>query len=125
MSSSRWDWPVLLALAGYLANYEAAWQAEGIAEYYLFPGSRMRMLDDEGTRWTRRVRAGVKPMSRDGARVAFKQQEAIAKIKGAPTPNLPLLRKSRPATTVRFGPNGPHNGPQEKSAWGPLVARHF
>src|SRR5258707_12700415 len=46
----------------------------------LFPGSRMRMLDDEGTRWTRRVRAGVKPMSRDGARVAFKQLEAIAKI---------------------------------------------
>ena len=68
------------ALAGYLANYEAAWQAEEIADYYLFPGSRMRMLDESGTRWTRRVRAGVKPMSRDGARVAFKHLEAIAKI---------------------------------------------
>lgn len=68
------------ALAGYLANYEAAWLAEEIADYYLFPGSRMRMLDDEGRRWTRRVRAGVKPMSRDGARVAFKQLEVIAKI---------------------------------------------
>jgi hypothetical protein len=72
------------ALAGYLANYEAAWEAEKIADYYLFPGSRMRMLDDTGTRWTRRVRAGVKPMSRDGARVAFKELEMIAKIEHIP-----------------------------------------
>ena len=68
------------ALAGYLANYEVAWQEKRIDDYYLFPGSRMRMLDDTGARWTRRVRAGVKPMSRDGARVAFKQLEAIAKV---------------------------------------------
>lgn len=68
------------ALAGYLANYEAAWQAEEVDDYYLFPGSRMRMLDEEGTRWTRRVRAGVKPMSRDGARVAFRELEALAKV---------------------------------------------
>ncbi len=72
------------ALAGYLANYEDAWHAEEIADYYLFPGSRMRMLDDKGSRWTRRVRSGVKPMSRDGARVAFRQLEAIAKIDHIP-----------------------------------------
>ena len=40
----------------------------------------MRMLDDSGRRWTRKVRAGVKPLSRDGARLAFKQLEAIAKV---------------------------------------------
>lgn len=68
------------ALSGYLANYEAAWQANELDDYYLFPGSRMRMLDEEGTRWTRRVRAGVKPLSRDGARVAFKELEAIARV---------------------------------------------
>lgn len=68
------------ALAGYLANYETAWKAGEIEDYYLFPGSRMRMLDETGARWTRRVRAGVKPMSRDGARVAFKELEAIAKV---------------------------------------------
>lgn len=72
------------ALAGYLRNYEADWQAEKIDDFFLFPGSRMRMLDDEGTRWTRRVRAGVKPMSRDGARIAFKQLEAIAKVEHTP-----------------------------------------
>ncbi len=68
------------ALAGYLANYEAAWEIGQIDDYYLFPGSKMRMLDDSGRRWTRKVRAGVKPLSRDGARVAFKQLEAIAKV---------------------------------------------
>jgi hypothetical protein len=40
----------------------------------------MRMLDENGRRWTRKVRAGVKPFSRDGARVAFKALEAIAKV---------------------------------------------
>src|SRR6185437_16089205 len=30
------------ALAGYLANYETAWQEKRIDDYYLFPGSRMR-----------------------------------------------------------------------------------
>jgi hypothetical protein len=68
------------ALAGYLANYETSWQNKTIDDFYLFPGSKMRMLDDTGARWTRRVRAGVKPMTRDGARVAFKQLEAIAKV---------------------------------------------
>ena len=72
------------ALAGYLANYETAWKTEEVDDYYLFPGSRMRMLDDTGARWTRRVRAGVKPMSRDGARVAFKELEAIAKVDHIP-----------------------------------------
>ena len=72
------------ALAGYLANYEVAWQEKRIDDYYLFPGSRMRMLDDSGARWTRRVRAGVKPISRDGARVVFKQLEAIAKVDHIP-----------------------------------------
>jgi hypothetical protein len=38
------------------------------------------MLDENGRRWTRKVRAGVKPFSRDGARVAFKALEAIAKV---------------------------------------------
>jgi hypothetical protein len=33
------------ALAGYLANYEAAWRAGRAEDYYLFPGSKMRMLD--------------------------------------------------------------------------------
>jgi hypothetical protein len=68
------------ALAGYLANYEVAWRAGEIDDYYLFPGSKMRMLDETGRRWTRRVRAGVKPFSRDGARVAFKELKAIAKV---------------------------------------------
>ena len=40
----------------------------------------MRMLDRSGRRWTRRVRANVKPLSRDGARVAFKELEAIAQV---------------------------------------------
>ena len=52
-----------------------------IDDYCLFPGSKMRMLDKSGRRWTRKVRAGVKPISREGARVAFKQLEAIAKVK--------------------------------------------
>ena len=38
------------------------------------------MLDDSGQRWTRKVRAEVKPLPRDGTRVAFKQPEAIAKV---------------------------------------------
>ena len=68
------------ALAGYLSNYEAAWVARQIEDYYLFPGSKMRMLDKKGRRWTRKVRAGVKPFSRDGARVAFRALETIAKV---------------------------------------------
>ena len=69
------------ALAGHLANYEAAWRAGQIGDYYLFPGSRMRMLDESGRRWTRKVRANAKPMSRDGARVAFRELEDIAGVK--------------------------------------------
>src|SRR5665647_1661502 len=46
-------------------------------------GGRAAVLTT-GTRWTRRVRASVKPMSRDGARVAFKQLEAIAKVEHTP-----------------------------------------
>ena len=38
------------------------------------------MLDENGRRWTRKVRAGVKPFSRDGARVAFKALEGIAEV---------------------------------------------
>ncbi len=72
------------ALRGYLANYEAAWRAGEIADYYLFPGSRMRMLDESGRRWTRRVRAGAKPMSRDGARRAFQALETIAGVPHVP-----------------------------------------
>ena len=68
------------ALSGYLANYEAAWRAGQITDYYLFPGSRMRMLDTNGRRWTRKLRTDVKPLSRDGARIAFKELEAIAKV---------------------------------------------
>jgi len=68
------------ALAGYLANYEAPLRAGQIEDYYLFPGSKMRMLDESGRRWTRKVRVGAKPLSRDGARVAFLQLEAIAKV---------------------------------------------
>jgi hypothetical protein len=68
------------ALAGYLAHYEAAYQAGEIADYSLFPGSRMRMLDERGQRWTRRVRNGVKPLSRDGARIAFQDLEKIAEV---------------------------------------------
>ena len=68
------------ALRGYLANYEGAWRAGEIDDYYLFPGSKMRMLDETGRRWTRRVRSNVKPLSRDGARVAFQELEEIAKV---------------------------------------------
>ena len=68
------------ALAGYLANYEAAWLAGELKDYYLFPGSRMRILDEAGRRWTRRVRAGAKPLSRDGARAAFQELERIARV---------------------------------------------
>src|SRR5690606_38881341 len=59
------------SLAGYLAHYEAAYRAGTILDYFLFPGSRMRSLDESGRRWPRRVRDGVKPLSRDGARAAF------------------------------------------------------
>ena len=68
------------ALAGYLAGHEAAWRAGQVEDYHQFPGSKMRMLDRSGRRWTRRVRTNVKPLSRDGARVAFKELEAIAKV---------------------------------------------
>jgi hypothetical protein len=68
------------ALRGYLGNYEAAWRTGQIDDYYLFPGSKMRLLDKSGRRWTRRVRADVKPLSRDGARIAFKELEAIARV---------------------------------------------
>jgi hypothetical protein len=67
-------------LSGYLANYETAWHDEEIEDYFLFPGAAMRMLDDSGRRWARRVRAGVKALTRDGARVLFKRLEAIAKV---------------------------------------------
>ncbi len=40
----------------------------------------MRMLDESGRRWTRKVRVGAKPLSRDGARIAFKELEAIANV---------------------------------------------
>ena len=56
------------ALSGYFANNEAAWTAGQIEDYYVFPGLKMRMLDESGRRWTRTVRAGVRPLSRDGAR---------------------------------------------------------
>ena len=72
------------ALGGYLANYEAAWQAGEIEDFYLFPGSRMRMLDDTGRRFTRRVREQVKPLSRDGARKAFQELEEIAGVEHRP-----------------------------------------
>jgi hypothetical protein len=68
------------ALGGYLANYEAAWFAGELEDYHLFPGSRMRMLDETGRRWTRRVRSGAKPLSRDGARLAFQELETIARV---------------------------------------------
>ncbi len=68
------------SLFGYLANYEAAYQADEIADYYLFPGSRMRILDEAGQRWARRVRDGVKPFSRDGARIAFQELEKIVGV---------------------------------------------
>jgi hypothetical protein len=38
------------------------------------------MVDESGPRWTRKVRVGAKPLSRDGARVAFLQLKAIAKL---------------------------------------------
>jgi hypothetical protein len=72
------------ALRGYLASYEQAWVAGEVDDYFLFPGSRMRMLDETGRRWTRRVRAGVKALSRDGARTAFKALEVIAKVDHIP-----------------------------------------
>jgi hypothetical protein len=68
------------ALNGYLQNYEAARRAGEIDDYYLFPGSKMRMLDKTGRRWIRRVRSNAKPLSRDGARVAFQELEEIAKV---------------------------------------------
>ena len=72
------------ALLGYLANYESAWLAKEIEDYWLFPGSRMRALDESGRRWVRRVRAGVKALSRDGARQAFRELEVIAKVDHLP-----------------------------------------
>jgi len=56
------------ALGGYLANYQAVWRAGQIEDYFLFPGSKMRMLHDSGRRWTRKVRVGAMARSRDGAR---------------------------------------------------------
>ncbi|HEY4129391.1 MAG TPA: hypothetical protein VGM50_02185 [Gemmatimonadaceae bacterium] len=72
------------ALSGYLANYDVAWRAEEIDDYFLFPGKAMRMLDDSGRRWARRVRAGVKALTRDGARVLFLRLEVIAKVGHVP-----------------------------------------
>ena len=56
------------------------WRASQVEDYYLFPGSQMRMLDASGRRWTRKVRPEGKPLSRDGARVAFRALEVIAKV---------------------------------------------
>jgi hypothetical protein len=56
------------------------WRASQVEDYYLFPGSKMRMLDASGRRWTRKVRPEGKPLSRDGARVAFRALEVIAKV---------------------------------------------
>ena len=72
------------ALLGFLAKFESARLAKEIDDYWLFPGSRMRMLDESGRRWVRRVRAGVKPLSRDGARQAFRELEVIAKVDHVP-----------------------------------------
>jgi len=68
------------ALGGTSRTTKPAWRAGQIEDYYLFPGSKMRMLDSSGRRWTRKVRAGVQPLSRDGARLAFRGLEAIAKV---------------------------------------------
>jgi hypothetical protein len=92
-------------LGGYLANYEAAWRAGQIEDYYLFPGSKMRMLDSNGPRWTGKVRAGVKPLSRDGARVAFRGLEAIARVEHVEGPEMGPVTRSPgpvriPATTT-------------------------
>jgi hypothetical protein len=35
---------------------------------------------------------------------------------------MPMLKA---ASRAKKTANGPHNGPQEKSAWGPLVAKRF
>ena len=56
------------ALAGYLANYEAAWRAGQIDDYYLFPGSRIRMLDESGRRWTRSPRRREAALARRRSR---------------------------------------------------------
>jgi hypothetical protein len=71
-------------LSGYLANFEIAWRNEEIEDYFLFPGAAMRILDDSGRRWARRVRAGVKALTRDGARVLFKRLEVIANVEHIP-----------------------------------------
>ena len=68
------------ALATYLQNYEAAYLAGRIQDYWIFVGSRMRPLGAAGERWPRRVRPGAKPWSRDGARTAWQALEAIAGI---------------------------------------------
>ena len=68
------------ALRGYLANYERAWLEGSIEDYWLFPGSKMRALDETGRRFTRRVRLDAKPLTRDGAREKFRELESIAKV---------------------------------------------
>lgn len=68
------------AVAGYLVKFEEAYQAEEISDYHLFPGSKMKMVDKTGRRRPRRVRLGVKPLSRDGARQLFKALEVVAKV---------------------------------------------
>ena len=55
-----------------------------IEDYWLFPGSRMRALDETGRRFARRVRADAKPLTRDGAREKFLDLEAIAKVDHIP-----------------------------------------
>jgi len=91
-------------LGGYLANYEALWRSGQIEYYYLFPGSKMRMLDSNGRRWTGKVRAGVKPLSRDGARVAFRGLEAIARVEHVEGPEMgPVTRSPGPVRIPATG----------------------
>ena len=69
------------ALAGYLSQYEAAYQAGLIADYPLFPGGKMHgKRDDLRPRKPCRVKANVKPIGRTGAREAFHDLERIAGV---------------------------------------------
>jgi hypothetical protein len=71
------------ARAGYLRHYEGAFLRGEIDDYLLFPGGHMG--NAERGEWSpKRVCANAEPLSRDGARVAFQQLEAVAGVTHLP-----------------------------------------
>lgn len=86
-------WAAEQALAGYLAECEAAYQADG-TDYLLFPGGPLRGLRRQRQGKTATVRVGVgarttRPVSRKWIADRFREAEAAARVDGKPVAHVP------------------------------------